>query len=614
MRTVILSVMLIFTLLRTQSSSQHWISRTTPTIENLNDIYFTTNDSGWAVGDNGAILFSADGGETWVTQNVPSPQDLNGVYFFDSHTGWVVGTNGTVLSTMNSGQTWTGKVIPDLNNDLGFITFADNIHGWILATNSPYNHNFTTTTDGGDTWQVGQGPVAAKLYSIAAFGPDILWVTSINGQVFYSDNGGVTWENRDTNLDRDIYSIVFVDSKQGWVANDRGRIWHTTDGGLTWNEQNTPISGQIARIYKLAFSDTLNGWGASNRGILYTNNGGLTWDIESNLFARSVMFMSKIHGWAVGDGGQIWEYRAADENIVADETFLDKLIQDTFYWIQNSNEAHLPFDWTNYGFNIVEHRCSVAEIGFYMISLLGALQYPELLNIAEESVYTEVNATLDQLYAWQTGGQPYTANAWHDSLFYKWYKTDTSPPKVGSGAEDQVVSCLDNAWLAASLLVMRGYCLLHPELGPDCRIYAKTDSIMRRMDFMYCYDTDLNRFHKGDYHDPLGGETFDYLSDEGRVINFIARVLDAIYGSGSFSPSELIASTHALNHQDAIYDGITVDYVSFDGSYSNYTAPSLFIREQDTDYKTVIDNATEIQIKYQQNRGQTYYGESQIAL
>ena len=598
--------------------ANNWIPRSTPTLEDLYDVYFATTDSGWAVGDNGTVLFSANGGETWTSQNTPIPQDLRGVYFLNRNTGWIVGLNGTVFYTTNSGQTWLGKVISDLTNDLGFITFANDNHGWLLATGSPYDKNLTATSNGGDTWQVGQGPVVNKLYSMNTFGPDTLWLTSVNGGAFYSTDGGTTWENRDTGLEGHLYSIAFMDTLTGWVSNDRGRIWHTTDGGFTWNEQATPLSGQsAAHIYRLAFADSMNGWGASNRGILYTTDGGTNWSLKSSIRARSLMFHSKAHGWAVGDDGKIWEYRAVDENVVADSTFLDQLMVDTFHWIQNSNEAHLPFDWTYYGINSVGHCCSVAEIGLYMVSLLGASQYPDLLTVTEQEAHTAVNATLDQLFAWQSGSQEYQPNGpntWNDSLFFKWYITNASPPTVGSepfddpNKQDQDVPCLDNAWLAASLLAVRGYCFQNPALGDTSRIYTKCDSILRRMNFLRWYDSASKRFHAGSYHDPTTGTTFDYLSDESRLVNFITRVLDAIYGPGPYSPNEFRESYSSLFQESASYDGITVEFVSFDGSYSNYAAPCLFLREQDSHYLSVIDSATKIQMQYQQNQGYPFWG------
>jgi len=84
---------------------------------------------GWAVGANGTILATADGGVTWTRQGSSTPFDLHGVRFADSMRGWAIGANGTLLVTGDGGATWqardTGGASPYLS-----LSAADPLNLW----------------------------------------------------------------------------------------------------------------------------------------------------------------------------------------------------------------------------------------------------------------------------------------------------------------------------------------------------------------------------------------------------------------------------------------------------------------------------------------------------
>ena len=58
--------------------------------------------------DKGIILKTTDG-ENWVTNYEVEENDLNEIQFIDENTGWAVGENGIVIRTTNGGVTWVEK-------------------------------------------------------------------------------------------------------------------------------------------------------------------------------------------------------------------------------------------------------------------------------------------------------------------------------------------------------------------------------------------------------------------------------------------------------------------------------------------------------------------------
>ena len=60
-----------------------------------------------AVGDFGVILLSDDAGATWrQAESVATRNMLTAVTFADANRGWAVGQGGTVLHTADGGQNW----------------------------------------------------------------------------------------------------------------------------------------------------------------------------------------------------------------------------------------------------------------------------------------------------------------------------------------------------------------------------------------------------------------------------------------------------------------------------------------------------------------------------
>jgi photosystem II stability/assembly factor-like uncharacterized protein len=127
--------------------------------ESATDIHavrFTAADFCWAVGAEGLIMRSDDGGETWQDLDV-LPADLsaaitwNTIAAHGSHV-WIAGSPGTViLYSPDQGKTWqghaTGQHLP-----IHKLMFVDETHGWAVGALGTILH----TGDGGQTWTTQQ--------------------------------------------------------------------------------------------------------------------------------------------------------------------------------------------------------------------------------------------------------------------------------------------------------------------------------------------------------------------------------------------------------------------------------------------------------------------------
>ena len=113
---------------------------------NLYDILFVSPDSGWIVGDSGAILHSEDGGRQWQIKNIGLLPPLFSISFRNEKVGWAVGQNGFSLKTVDGGETWEQVIIEKVNS-LYQIKFCDN-YGVIVGDQA----TVLKSSDGGVSW------------------------------------------------------------------------------------------------------------------------------------------------------------------------------------------------------------------------------------------------------------------------------------------------------------------------------------------------------------------------------------------------------------------------------------------------------------------------------
>ncbi len=115
---------------------------------NLNAVFFATERLGWAVGENGTILATREGGNAWTPQTSGTHEWLNSVHFTaDGQHGWAVGENGTILATRDGGNAWTPQT-----SGTGWLLSvhfaADGQRGWAVGTSG----TILATGDGGRLW------------------------------------------------------------------------------------------------------------------------------------------------------------------------------------------------------------------------------------------------------------------------------------------------------------------------------------------------------------------------------------------------------------------------------------------------------------------------------
>ncbi len=135
-----------------------------------------------------------------------------------------VGSNGTILRTEDGGETWK-RVDKNLREWLYAVAFADEKRGYAVGARGI----ILRTDDGGDNWKDVESGFNSNLFAVAVAGRDDVLVTGEQGRIIHSADGGATWEMQPTITSSPLYSVAYRGGYNLWVAGRGGAILRRTD-------------------------------------------------------------------------------------------------------------------------------------------------------------------------------------------------------------------------------------------------------------------------------------------------------------------------------------------------------------------------------------------------
>jgi photosystem II stability/assembly factor-like uncharacterized protein len=319
----------------------------------LHAVQFLDRNEGWAVGDEGVVWHTIDGGKTWERQPSGVRASLRALHFVNPYTGWVVGRDelahgggsaGVLLYTKDGGLKWqrvTLNTMPGLHR----VWFdATGKTGFVAGDGSEeYPTGLFRTDDGGGTWQPvpgprcpgwlaadfqdgGNGALAGAWNRLAivrqgkVFPADVDALGGRNlrdlrlagkrgvavgqgGLVLISEEtGGQRWGYADLKLPADVRAAldfhgVACAGQHVWVVGRPGSVvLHSGDGGYQWETLRT---GQALPLNGVCFQDASHGWAVGEFGtILGTTDGGKSWKVQRRGGQRAAALF--VHARATG--------------------------------------------------------------------------------------------------------------------------------------------------------------------------------------------------------------------------------------------------------------------------------------------------------------------------
>ncbi|MFL6375126.1 MAG: WD40/YVTN/BNR-like repeat-containing protein, partial [Pyrinomonadaceae bacterium] len=187
--------------------------------------------TGYAVGSDGTILRTENGGFDWMRQDARTTVSLSGVFVRDEDTAFAVGSRGTLVTTLN-GKDWRPVPI-DTKDHLAAIVFAgkDRNVGWIVGTYG----RILKTIDAGLTWKQQTSGTREQLLRIDAFDETHAAAVGLNGIVLTTTDGGDTWRSSDPCKGAVVSSVAYLSTTAITVAGYNGCVARSDDAGEHWS-------------------------------------------------------------------------------------------------------------------------------------------------------------------------------------------------------------------------------------------------------------------------------------------------------------------------------------------------------------------------------------------
>lgn len=319
-----------------------------------------------------ACLYFTNTHAQWQQQNSPTSNTLNSVCFANAKTGFAVGANGTIIKTTNGGNNWQVLESPT-TNDLVSVYLSDTSNVFITSSNALGNPSVYKSVNGGQSWTIVLSDFTPFYITGTANGK----LFSVSRNIYESDNLGNSWTNRSTVNSTTSYNhISFANNSIGMCAgnisgiltysadfkrsNDGGANWYPSDpfkfpnaNGFTAMNSLSPDSvfmftnyykgfgeGDSSQLillnnFRLFSKQNFNQWefksiivvksfpdkiracrfftssiayAAGDKGIIYiSKNGGKNWkaDYKGSTSIKSIFMFDENRGFAVGDKGII---------------------------------------------------------------------------------------------------------------------------------------------------------------------------------------------------------------------------------------------------------------------------------------------------------------------
>jgi photosystem II stability/assembly factor-like uncharacterized protein len=282
-------------IMQTTDGGNSWISRrrADDSVYNISSVCFINSSTGVAIAGQ-KILRTIDGGWTWTIQEEASGfVSLLDVAFADELNGSAVGINGGIATTTDGGISWEWKDsgTPARLNGVSFGTATTGAAGGWMST-------FVRTFDAGVSWELVASPSSDSVEDVFMFDATHGVAAQSTGRVYVTNNAWASWSTRV--VGEQLSAIHFADRSTGWTVGYE-RIYKSFDGGLTWHIQLELVGEAPIGV---SFLDALTGTVVGRSGLLLrTTDGGSNW--TRHIVTGNRLTGVDVNGMAVGSYGTI---------------------------------------------------------------------------------------------------------------------------------------------------------------------------------------------------------------------------------------------------------------------------------------------------------------------
>ena len=219
-----------------------WIDNSITGASNLYDVsvvnYQSLNDS--------LVFVSGMGGEIWKWHNnswvdlssvTGINSDIFGIDFVNETHGIAVGSNGVIIGTEDGGASWEPRDVPESVQSLSFydVAFINPIRAFVVGENGTLLRSSGTGDSGiGYNWLVWDTGSTSTINSIGYSSINKVWIVGNDNFIALTKDGGKSFYNQSQpqTVDTDFSGVSFIDGSNGFIVGESGIALHTDREGI----------------------------------------------------------------------------------------------------------------------------------------------------------------------------------------------------------------------------------------------------------------------------------------------------------------------------------------------------------------------------------------------
>ena len=235
-------------LLRTADGNLHQAN--VPVDLLLTAVYFVNDQQGWAVGHDGVIVHSDDGGLNWKKQL--DGNDINALISESAEreanrlrqdllehpqdAARTTALDNALFAVADVKAAREGGAARPLLD----VWFRDALQGWAVGSYGM----LLATTDGGQSWQYQSSldnPDRLHLNTVLGLADGALLVAGEGGQVYRSPDNGMHWQASITLGPESFYKLLALKNGEILAMGFGGALFASHDNGTSWQPLNNPV-------------------------------------------------------------------------------------------------------------------------------------------------------------------------------------------------------------------------------------------------------------------------------------------------------------------------------------------------------------------------------------
>jgi len=208
-------------MVRVPVQAQDWSRVQAPYSRKLQDVHIAGQGAAYlTVGGNvtndsiASVFTTGNGGLGWnIPMDVMHPM-LNGVDFSDALLGLAVGNNGIIMDSQDGGASWDTLELP-IDDNLYSVYQVNSIVGHAVGGLEGGGQVILRTENGGQSWSVQLDGLGNRLMSVYFTDPMNGVAVGESGTILRTEDGGQDWNSVIPPVNRDFNSVEFTDASTG---------------------------------------------------------------------------------------------------------------------------------------------------------------------------------------------------------------------------------------------------------------------------------------------------------------------------------------------------------------------------------------------------------------